>query len=353
MGRNMKIVNPPGDSWMSFAAKPFAKKLSNSLPLIFPDHRLVLVNIAPDALCECLSATRSFTNLFILGLLSLQSFAESRSKSFAASGASRDSMDFFLSSLASLLRWEAVIAVRFFIMTELSFSSFPGSRLPLGLDLCLALCLASDLGLLEADLDLDLVLLVGDLDLDLDSGDLDLDRDTDCNSDLDLDPDRDLNLGPGLGSGLGDFRLFLGLDLLDELYELGSELSGGEPLPLRLVGPRLDRGVFSPSSFSCTRLVCRLGLLCSGSSLFMTSWALLSKSSEDGASVVETFDAQRLSIDQRNSISWWICSGSSLSSEQAETAFITSMAIFPARWGLLASKFSSSISKILGWIQNV
>jgi hypothetical protein len=29
------------------------------------------------------------------------------------------------------------------------------------------------------------------------------------------------------------------------------------------------------------------------------------------------------------------------------------MAIFPARWGLLASKFSSSISKILGWIQNV
>jgi hypothetical protein len=120
MGRNMRTVNPPGDSCMSLAVNPFAKEITRPSSLLSPDHLLVWVNMIPDALlCESLSKMRFFTDHFIIGLMSLQSFAKSKSKRFAALGASPDSIDFFLSSLASLLRWEAAIAARFFIIAKL------------------------------------------------------------------------------------------------------------------------------------------------------------------------------------------------------------------------------------------
>jgi hypothetical protein len=106
IGQNIKIVNPPGDSWMSLAANPFAKKASSPLLLISPDYFLVWVSIIPKALYGSLSEMRSLTKGFILGLDLLQSLAKSRLKSFAASGVRRDSIDFFLSSFVSLFRWE-------------------------------------------------------------------------------------------------------------------------------------------------------------------------------------------------------------------------------------------------------
>ncbi len=225
---------------------------------------------------------RSFRNGFILGSESPHSFADSKSKSFAASGARRDSIDLFLSSLASLFRWDAVMAVRFLIITVFKCSSSLSLSLPLRPLLVWGLALSLDLylglGLLE---------LVADLDLDLD---LELDRVSDredlvleesesvfdlMEGDpklLDLEPE--LELDPSL---LGESSPLL-FDLLplrpDPCFGSFCLLSGLLPPPFFRV-----RFLFSLPSFlsgegECRMLGSRLGLL-SGSSLFITSWAVL------------------------------------------------------------------------------
>jgi hypothetical protein len=113
MGRNMNVVNPPGEAWMSAAACPVPRNVTSSLSLHSPGaHFFVVVCTIPCALCESLSDTRSLTNRFVLGFLLLQSLAPNRSNSFAASGASLESIAFFFSAFLSARRWEAVIAVR-------------------------------------------------------------------------------------------------------------------------------------------------------------------------------------------------------------------------------------------------
>jgi hypothetical protein len=96
------------------------------------------------------------------GSLCCQSWAESSEKSQAASSESRESINFFLSSLVSLLRADAVMAVRFLIMA-ISMLSFSES-LPL------------DSPLLDRDQDRDLEGNLFWYSLSRDSlGDLDLD----------------------------------------------------------------------------------------------------------------------------------------------------------------------------------
>ena len=145
---------------------------------------------------------------------------------------------------------------------------------------------------------------MADLNLDLDL-DLDLDRESDREDlvseeseavfdlmegdpePLDLEPE--LELDPSL---LGELSpLLFGLLPMRPDPRFGSFclLSGLRPPPFFRV-----RFLFSLPSFlsgegECRMLGSRLGLL-SGSSLPITSWALLLKSSEVGASVRETFN---------------------------------------------------------------
>jgi hypothetical protein len=81
-----------------------SKKFRSPLSLISPDHFFIWVNMIPNALFESfLLETSPFTKVFIFGSLPSQSLAKKRSKIlFFASGASQESMGFFLPSLAFL-----------------------------------------------------------------------------------------------------------------------------------------------------------------------------------------------------------------------------------------------------------
>lgn len=181
---------------------------------------------------------------------------------------------------------------------------------------------------LDLDRDLDLFLLVLAMDLlDLDR-DLDRDSERDFDQDTDRDLDRDGDLDFDLETDL-DLDLSLGLVLLEaeelELFDLELDPLLGDPFPLlRFV--RLDLCswpfLLLPIDWSCLfswylfflplslplsgegdrlSLVSRL-LLLSGSRSFVTSCALLSNSSDVGASVIETFVARRFSTAQRKSM---------------------------------------------------
>jgi hypothetical protein len=107
------------------AAKPLARKERTPLSLTTPFQRFTIDFISPKARFESRSSRIFFLSSGSFGSVSFQLLAERSVKRLAASGASRDSIDFFLSSFRSLLICDEVMVWRLRIIALFRSLSSP------------------------------------------------------------------------------------------------------------------------------------------------------------------------------------------------------------------------------------
>jgi hypothetical protein len=110
LGRNIKMVNPPGRMLTSVAAYPVLKNWVNPRLLTDPLHARVSEVTRLTAFIISLSVRSFLAKEWIRGRSSSQSFAERRMDRSAASPESREIINFFRSSLSKDLRVLSVMA---------------------------------------------------------------------------------------------------------------------------------------------------------------------------------------------------------------------------------------------------
>jgi hypothetical protein len=110
LGRNIKMVNPPGRMLTSVAAYPVLKNWVNPRLLTDPLHARVSEVTRLTAFIISLSVRSFLAKEWIRGRSSSQSFAERRMDRSTASPESREIIDFFRSSLSKDLRVLSVMA---------------------------------------------------------------------------------------------------------------------------------------------------------------------------------------------------------------------------------------------------
>jgi hypothetical protein len=140
LGRNIKMVNPPGWMLTSVAAYPVLKNWVNPRLLTDPLHTRVSEVTRLTAFIIYLSASSCQAKEWIRGRSSSQSFAERRMNRSAASPESRESIDFFGSSLFRDLR---VLSVMDFTFSMSALDSLSG------VSVCLAFGSTFDADVLE------------------------------------------------------------------------------------------------------------------------------------------------------------------------------------------------------------